>query len=154
MALPISSSYRIFWTGKYVERAEVVARVLDEKLLNSLEKSAEAHEEMLTWGEVLKAFGVYSEYLRHHGKIAPRPVLEFFVFEEDCPSSIFHSIHMARENASGSMPDEIFVAVNKLYLKLKESKARAALRKDPHEFLTDVMQICMQVVGTVNHIWG
>lgn len=154
MALPISSSYRIFWAGKYMERAEVLARLLVEKLLHTLDMSAANPQQIMDWEEMLNAFGVYPEYLRRHGEVSGRQVVEFFVLEEQCPSSIIHSIHMARENASGAMPDDIFVVVNKLYLKLKEKSAPDALLKDPHEFLDEVIQTCMQVVGIVNRLWG
>lgn len=154
MALPISSSYRIFWTGKYLERAEVLARILDEKLLHTLELADDHPHQMIAWEEVLKAFGVYSDYARRYGQVTAREVVRFFVLDDQCPSSIAHSIHMARENASGSMPDDIFVALNKLYLSLKEPGAAAALAKDPHTFLNEVTETCTLVVGTVNRLWG
>ena len=154
MALPISSSYRIFWTGKYMERAEVVARLLAQKLLHTLDMSENNPQQIMAWEEMLKSFGVYTEYMRRNDEVAARDVIEFFVLDEHCPSSIIHSLHMARENASGSMPDDIFVVVNKLYLKLKEKNAADSLLKNPHEFLDEVMQACMLVVGIVNRLWG
>ena len=154
MALPISSSHRIFWTGKYLERAEVLARMLDEKLLHTMEQASGAAQQISAWEEMLKAFGVYSEYVRRHGQVSGREVVRFFVLDEQCPSSILHAIHMARENASGAMPDEIFVALNKLYLILRGKNAAEILSKDPHEFLNEVIQTCMLVVGIVNRLWG
>lgn len=154
MALPISSSYRIFWTGKYLERAEVLARLLDQKLLHTLDMLQGHSQQILSWEEILKTFGVYTEYMRRHAEVNGNDVVKFFVLEEQSPSSIIHCIHMARENASGSMPDDIFVSVNKLYLKLKEKTAADLLLKSPHEFLDEVIQTCMQVVGIVNHLWG
>lgn len=154
MALPISSSYRIFWTGKYMERAEVVARLLAQKLLHTLDMSENNPQQVMAWEEMLKSFGVYTEYMRRHDEVAAREVIEFFVLDENCPSSIIHSLHMARENASGSMPDDIFVVVNKLYLEMKEKNAAESLLKNPHEFLDEVVQTCMLVVGIVNRLWG
>lgn len=154
MALPISSSYRIFWTGKYLERAEVLSRLLDQKLLHTFDLAQGHTQQVLEWEEMLKTFGVYTEYVRRHVEVSGQEVVKFFVLEEHCPSSIVHSVHMARENASGAMPDDIFVAVNKLYLKLNDKGAGEALLKNPHEFLGEVMQTCMQVVGIVNRLWG
>ncbi|OGH55764.1 MAG: hypothetical protein A3G34_11400 [Candidatus Lindowbacteria bacterium RIFCSPLOWO2_12_FULL_62_27] len=152
MALPISSSYRIFWTGKYLERAEVLARLLDQKLLHTFDMSPA--QKLVAWEELLKAFGVHTEYVRRHTEVSTAEVLQFFVLEEQSPTSILNSMHMARENISGSMPDDIFVVVNKLYLKLRDKSAAEALAKKPHEFLSEVIQTCMQVVGIVNRLWG
>lgn len=154
MALPISSSYRIFWTGKYLERAEVLARMLDQKLLHTLDMAAGNPQQISAWEELLKAFGVYTDYVRRHGEVSGPHVVQFFVLDDRCPSSIIHSIHMARENASGSMPDEIFVAINKLYLELLGKNVEEQLSKDPHEFLNEVTQTCMLVIGIVNRLWG
>ncbi len=155
MALPISSSYRVFWTGKYLERAEVVARLLDQKLLHASDRADGSPREVFEWESMLKSFGVYSEFVRRHGgDVSSKEVIAFFVFEEHCPSSILHCIHMARENASGSMPDDLFVTLNKLHLKLHEPLSPDLLARDPHAFLGEVIETCMQVVGIVNRLWG
>lgn len=154
MALPISSSYRLFWTGKYLERAEITARWLDQKLLLTLDTAEGSLSQILAWEEILRAYGVHSPYLRRHGQVNARDVISFMVLDEQCPSSIIHAVHMARENASGSMPDEIFIAINKLYLKLRETGVSEELAREPHKFLSEVVETCMLVVGIVNRLWG
>ncbi len=84
----------IFWLGRYMERAENIARILDTN-----ETYARDNAEGPDWGRVLTLYADTDAFKARHDTIDAATVVEFYVIDRDNPSSIASSVHQARENA-------------------------------------------------------
>lgn len=84
----------VFWLGRYVERADNLARILD---IN--ETYARVSQGEPDWGQVLDLYDDTEQFLRSHDRAGEFEVLSFYVLERDNPASLAASVRMARENA-------------------------------------------------------
>ena len=88
----------LYWMARYTERAENTARLIDiglqQSLLPGQQREAEASlAGMLGLAELLPV------YQDKFGEVNPESVIRFMVLDEENPSSIWNSLHNARENA-------------------------------------------------------
>jgi uncharacterized alpha-E superfamily protein len=84
----------IYWLGRYMERAECVARILD---IN--ETYARDHAEGPSWQRVLDLYADNDSFAALHDKATAENVLSFYVLERANPTSIAAAVAQARENA-------------------------------------------------------
>ena len=108
----------LFWIGRYVERAENTARLLNVNYLASLEMGGRARE---IWLPLLEHTGGDTELRAKYGRVDARSVSAWLAFDRDNPSSIASSITRARENARGlrdRIPSEMWESINRSYLTL------------------------------------
>lgn len=153
MAIPVSSAYRIFWAGRYLERADTIARTLDVHFYRFLESgTTEADQESL-WVAVLRGLGCYESFVKKYGKFSTRNFFEFMIFSSDNPSSILNALKQAGQNISGSMPDAVFIETNKLFLFIQVASIDSIIGS-PHEFLTKVIQSCALISGMIDRLWS
>ena len=123
----------IFWIGRYIERAEGTARILDVVVHHALEeRSADtASDEMA--GRLLDAMGVV-----HDGDPDLGTVTELLCFDSTSPSSIVGSLGAARDNARAVrhvLPTELWVRLNSAWIGLAGQKVQAH-RRGPASFFT------------------
>jgi uncharacterized alpha-E superfamily protein len=88
----------LYWMARYTERAENTARLIDIGLQQSLlpgqqREAAASLAGMLGLAELLPV------YQAKFGDVNPESVIRFMVLDEDNSSSIWCSLHNARENA-------------------------------------------------------
>ncbi len=88
----------LYWMARYTERAENTARLIDIGLQQSLlpgqqREAAASLAGMLGLAELLPV------YQAKFGDVNPESAIRFMVLDEDNPSSIWCSLHNARENA-------------------------------------------------------
>ncbi|GGM19692.1 alpha-E domain-containing protein [Deinococcus aerophilus] len=108
----------LFWIGRYMERAENTARLLNVNYYAGLEVSGRARE---YWTPLLELTGGESELRAKYGRLDARSVSSWMAFDRDNPSSIASSLARARENARGlrdRIPSEMWESVNRSYLTL------------------------------------
>lgn len=84
----------VFWLGRYLERAESIARILD---IN--ETYARDKPEGPDWERVLVLFSDRERFLESHEEITPQSVLSFYIGDRANPGSISYAIMSARHNA-------------------------------------------------------
>jgi uncharacterized alpha-E superfamily protein len=87
----------LFWIGRYVERADDTARILDAFLARILEDPWV--DEDAACRSLLAILGSAPP---HDGRLATGDVLELLGFDADNPSSIAGALSAARENARGA----------------------------------------------------
>jgi uncharacterized alpha-E superfamily protein len=87
----------LFWIGRYVERADGTARILDAFLARILEDPWV--DEDAACRSLLAILGSAPP---HDGRLATGDVLELLGFDVDNPSSIAGALNAARENARGA----------------------------------------------------
>lgn len=108
----------LFWIGRYVERAENTARLLNVNYYTSLEISGRARD---SWRPLLEMTGGEAELRAKYGRVDARSISAWLALDRDNPSSIASSVQRARENARGlrdRIPSEMWEAINRTYLNL------------------------------------
>ncbi|WP_394795984.1 alpha-E domain-containing protein [Armatimonas sp.] len=126
-----------FWIGRYVERAEATARMLDVHYHATLE----GVPGMLEWESVLAIADCAEDFHKRHTELNERTAIEYFVFDTENSGSIVSALTYARENARSireMVASEIWECLNMIYLELKEWDVDRALSGTPHAFFTKI----------------
>ena len=84
----------IYWLGRYLERAESLARILDTN-----KTYAHDSREGPDWQRILDLYADRKRFLEAHKKADAQTVLTFYVLDRDNPASIASTIAFARQNA-------------------------------------------------------
>ncbi|WP_291426821.1 alpha-E domain-containing protein [Deinococcus sp.] len=108
----------LYWTGRYMERAENTARLLNVNYYATLENAGRARE---YWKPLLELMGGDAPLRAKYGRVDARSISQWMAFDLDNPSSIASSMRYARENARGlrdRIPSEMWESVNRSYLQL------------------------------------
>jgi uncharacterized alpha-E superfamily protein len=89
---------KLYWTGRYIERADFVARLLDATArLSALPTSYGG--DPTAWSGALAAAAVADAFAQSHGEPAEGAVVQFLAVDTDNPSSIRNCVERARGNA-------------------------------------------------------
>jgi uncharacterized alpha-E superfamily protein len=143
---------RIYWVGRYLERAENTARIVQQYSQLLLDLPPEVG---VGWHELVEIFGVDRTF---EASDQERAILEFLLSDADSGSSLLYSINMARENVRNSrdlLPQEAWENINELYQYARRSLERAADGESRFEVLSDCIGRCQQIngifSGTMSH---
>lgn len=150
--IPASSAYRIFWAGRYLERADTIARTLDIHFYRFLEAGSSEDEQEALWIALLRGLGCYDAFIRKYGKFSFGNFFEFMIFSSENPSSILTALKFTKQNVSGAMPDTVFIETNKLMLFVENTSIDSIIHS-PHEFLTKVIRSCALISGLIDRLW-
>jgi uncharacterized alpha-E superfamily protein len=119
----------LFWIGRYLERADDTARILDIYLQQILEDAAVERSACRSLFEVMgREIG--------DDTVGVRDVLQQLAYDRQAPSSITGALASARLNARSardSVSSELWEALNLTYLDLGEQRRRAE-RFGAHRF--------------------
>ena len=145
---------RVYWAGRYLERAENTARIVQQysQLLLDLPPEVE-----VGWQELAQIFGA--------GHVAQRDeddeehaILEFLLSDADSGSSLNFCIRMARDNIRNLrdlLPQESWESVNELHQFARRKLKATAAGENRFEVLSDCIGRCQQVngilAGTMSH---
>ena len=105
-----------FWMARYVERAENLARLLDVQQVFASDSRDPA-----SWRSILALNADEPRFLEKHGAVNRASVTEFYVLDQENPTSIVSAIHCARENARALrplIPTEMWSHLNVFHRKL------------------------------------
>ncbi len=87
----------LFWIGRYLERAETQARLLEVGTRNALIPNTSGGYRN-EWESVLQASGTHSAFQEKYGDAVARNVESHLFFDADNPSSVASCLDQAREN--------------------------------------------------------
>ncbi|HEX2063690.1 MAG TPA: alpha-E domain-containing protein [Acidimicrobiales bacterium] len=121
----------LYWVGRYVERAEDTARILDVHVHNILEDTSV--EEEAACRSLLDTMGADHP----DGDLDTAAVTRVLAFDGDQSGSIVASLRAARENARGSreiLSSEMWECLNATHHALDAQVERAAGRASHHFF--------------------
>ncbi len=138
----------LFWIGRYVERAEDTARLLDVTYHGLLEAGSERSPE-LVWSEALEMLMLEDEGI----EIVPDEIGERLIAARSEPGSLVSTVGRARENARTTrelLTSEVFEAINDLHLFLGSADLIGVSRDRPYEVLRTVKTSCQAVNGSVD----
>lgn len=146
---------RVYWTGRYLERAENTARIVQQHSQLLLDLPEEAG---VGWGELVRVVGAAPAFDASGGKRSESGVLAFLLVEPESPVSLAYSLRMARENIRNTrdlLPQESWENVNELYQYSRLELDAAARGRDRFEVLSQVIGRCQQLngifTGTMSH---
>jgi uncharacterized alpha-E superfamily protein len=141
----------MFWMGRYIERAEDTALLLDVTYHGLLESPpAEATR---AWRDLLDVLHVTAAFDERHAETSGHTVTEFLVLDAEHPGSITSSVARVRENARSVrelVSTEFWQAINNFYLDLRARDLRADLARQPHELYGMVKLRCQTVYGVAS----
>jgi len=140
---------RVYWLGRYIERTEDTARLLNAftQVMLDLPKTKK-----LGWNVLLKIMSVESLFHEHYEEVSEHNVFEFLVTNPENPGSLRSAVRAARENARTSkdlFPLEGWEMLNDLNLLMKQTSVSAIRRRDRFRFLTEVIGRCQQFNGLI-----
>ncbi|MFO0809998.1 MAG: alpha-E domain-containing protein [Gemmataceae bacterium] len=129
----------LYWIARYVERADNVARLLDDAYHRELDVGATGGRPLAA---VVRMLGCH-ETLPDDDR---GRAMSYLSFDRAGSSSIRSMIARARENARGTqeaLSSEAWSHLNQLHLYLNGPKARARLESSPLRFLDRVRRDCL-----------
>jgi uncharacterized alpha-E superfamily protein len=138
---------RIYWLGRYLERIENTARLVNVygNVLLDLSRPAK-----LVWESLLAISGSGATFAERYSRADERNVVKFFLADRSNPASVFSSCVAARENARTVreiVPANTWEAINDLHIYLVDHVEGALVRRGRDAFLTHVIHACQFIVG-------
>lgn len=143
----------LFWMGRYLERAEASARLVDVQYHAALESSWLNRDSESLWRSILEITGDEQIFRARHGEPNERDLIDFMVFDLDHPNSVASCVRSARTNAQAVrevISSEMWEALNRSFLDLLHWDVDRMLSTSPHSFLVDVRNGCHLFFGLAN----
>ncbi|MCA9820961.1 MAG: alpha-E domain-containing protein [Dehalococcoidia bacterium] len=141
----------LYWLGRYLERAENVARMVDVEYHAEIEAGASSGDTGDTWNALITATGAHALYAEANeraastGGIAPG---DFLVLSIENPNSIRSVVSEARNLARGLrefISREIWSEINGLYL---------VLSRRNHLEHPEIFDICTTIKRSIETVFG
>lgn len=112
----------LFWIGRYLERAEASARLLEVGARNALLPNIGGGYRN-EWESVLEASGTFPAFKEKYGDPVQRNIESHMFFDKDNPSSILSCITAARENGRivrTAITGQVWDALNTAFQEIRE----------------------------------
>jgi uncharacterized alpha-E superfamily protein len=132
----------LFWLGRYSERAENLARLLDVTYQMSLVPH-DSESERNSWNAVIALNSLDEAYAKSFAKITPANVLQFMIRDDTHATSIFSCLRAARENARavrGTLTAEMWETINETWLQMSRQSFDAMYEGGIADFFDWVKQ--------------
>lgn len=141
---------RVYWLSRYMERAGNTAKTCNAyaNLLLDLPAGTE-----IGWHTLVTIHGADRLFSELYSGRKEDDVMDFLLFDERNPASVYSSVCFARENARTSrdiLPSETWEIVNSLYLNMKSLAADKVSRSKRSIVMSNVMHNVMRLEGMLN----
>ncbi len=138
---------RLYWTARYLERAENTARLVKvySNMMLDLPRGVG-----LDWHQLVDINGAQEYYDSNYRTSGERNVIKFMLGDTDSQGSLLTSLAMARENIRTTrdlVPSEGWEHVNELYLFARKKLTGKTPIKDRYEFLSEIVMRTQQITG-------
>jgi uncharacterized alpha-E superfamily protein len=114
----------IYWMGRYVERAENVARFIHVNLNLMLDLPVGSAQQ---WQPLVDTTGDSRQFAKRYGAATEGNVIHFLTFDADNANSIVSCLRLARENARSVrevISSEMWEQLNEFYLRVNALAAK------------------------------
>ena len=128
----------LYWTARYVERAEDVTRLLDVNFHTLLDTQVDDRGQ--AWLQIVQLLGDDERYAEHFDEVTAVNVSDWVLWHAGNPNALANCVTLARENARSvreQISGEMWEAINKLFLLVRGANHRAVSR-GPHGFFEAV----------------
>ena len=142
-----STAQRAYWLGRYLERAESTARLVNvnARLLYDLPKRLP-----LGWQPLVNITGSEELFAEHYDEPNEKNVSRFLINDARNPSSLLSTIELARENVRtlrGIIPRQTVEYVNEMYLYARDSLTEPLSRLRRTEGLNEIPRFTQRIEG-------
>lgn len=140
----------LYWTARYVERAENIARLVNVNnlLLMDLPKGVSPG-----WEPLIDIIGSRESYTALYQDFSEKHVLKFLTVDERNPSSIVNSLKAARDNTRTIrevVPREMWEAINELHHYASENVSGFLSKQGRFAILKRVTGQALRIYGTID----
>lgn len=138
----------LYWIGRYVERADFLARILEATLRLSSIPTRESKDQTV-WASAVASAGMAGAFAALDKPPTEKAVREFMAFAPANPSCIHACLISARTNARSvrtALTVELWEAINGAWNAMEE-QGRPARRDDFFDFLSWVKGVTLEVEG-------
>ena len=143
----------LYWTARYVERADSIARLLEVAYrIHLIPNTEEGY--MNEWESILQASGIKQEYLNKYKEIDKYKIEYFLLFDESNGSCIKSCIINARANLKmvrTAVTLEVWNTVNSWYHELEKFEKKKYHSRDLPEILDWVKKNVNLIKGTIDN---
>ena len=144
-----SVAERVYWLGRYLERVENAARLINVYSTMLLDLPSGSH---IGWSLLIDITGANEDYQRAHQSVDEKQVVKFLLAEGRNPASVINCVSMMRENARTTreiIPSEAWELINNLYLTLREDFSRTISRRLRQQALETAIGDCQRIFGVL-----
>ena len=141
---------RVYWLGRFLERAENTARLILVRHNAILDLPKEVQP---AWDLLLHVLGADEDFASRPGVANEKNIISFVFGERGNPSSIMSSLSSARENVRTTreiLPSETWERVNSLYLSVARRSQKDLPQGVRHGVLNGIIQSCQQITGLLS----
>ena len=140
----------LFWIGRYLERVQDLARVVDVVYHSRLEQVGAQRRALDDWEPLLVIGGERERFCERYRRAEARTVATFMTFDPDNPNSILSCLRQARENARGlrdRITSEMWETLNSFYLWLSERSLMEGERGNLYALYSGIKERCFLFTG-------
>lgn len=137
----------LYWTARYIERAENVARLVNVNNLTLMDLPKGVSP---GWEPLIDIIGSREIFEKRYTNFSEQNVIKYLTISEDNPSSIANSIQLARDNCRtirDIVPREMWEAINQLNLWMGENKNTFVSKRGRFATLQSVINQTIKIVG-------
>lgn len=116
----------VYWTARYIERAENIARYVGVNLNLQLGSASDPDQQ---WQPLVDVTGDAAYFKERYGEATRDSVIEFLLYDPTYLNSISSSLRAARENARSVreiISSEMWAQVNSMYLQIQSNTGMPA----------------------------
>ena len=113
----------VYWMGRYIERAENVARFIGVNLNLQIDLPLAPSQQ---WQPLIDTSGDAEAFKERFGLATQMRVIEWLAYRGDNPNSIASCLRYARENARSvreTISSEMWAQVNSMYLQIQTQRS-------------------------------
>jgi uncharacterized alpha-E superfamily protein len=134
-----------YWLGRYLERAENLARILEINETYARDRGSQP-----SWMRVLDLYADRTRFGEKHAEATAQSVIHYYLLDRDNPSSIVSSIRAARENARSIrhfISTEMWTQINIFHSDVSQLQRRGSTVSDLSRILRDIVAGCQHFEG-------
>ena len=143
----------LYWTARYVERADSIARLLEVAYrIHLIPNTEEGY--LNEWESILQASGIKQEYLNKYKEINKDKIEYFLLFDESNNSCIKSCITNARDNLKmvrTAVTLEVWNTVNSWYHDIEKYEKKKYHSRDLPEILDWIKRQVNLIKGTIDN---
>jgi uncharacterized alpha-E superfamily protein len=141
--------------GRYLERADKTARILDVKYFMLLPSPSDVGTPLdeVQWAALLQSASAFEMYRQSHGSLSPAHIVEFLVLDKLFPRAVLHcltqanaSLHAISGTPTGSFSNDAERLLGRLRAELAYTRASNVITSGLHEFI-DHLETRLNEIG-------
>ena len=125
----------LYWTGRYMERAENMARVLD--VSDRLSVQSRSSDDQSEWNAVLSILEARKDFDKQYDRVSGSNVVDYLTLNRNTLASIWSCVRAARENARAlraTISVEMWESLNTTWLTLRDMTLEQIQHRGLREF--------------------